>query len=95
MPCAGLTLLRELSLAGCRNISEEGRAGALAGLKPLTQLEALHLRNCDGLQDGALDCFSALHRLANLDLSGCQQLSGRGWALALCLDDVIQGLLLP
>ena len=74
---AGLTLLRELSLAGCRNISGQGQA-ALEGLKPLKQLEALHLRNCDGLQDGSLDCFTALQRLASLDLSGCQQLSGRG-----------------
>ena len=60
--------LQSLNLHGCRNIvSLPG--GALPLLQRLTALTNLVLRNCDGLQDGAL-CSSALASLQHLDLSG-------------------------
>ena len=60
--------MRDVELHGCRNIVNlPGRC--LPGLASLTALTSLSLRNCDGLQDGAL-CSSALTRLLRLDLSG-------------------------
>ncbi len=65
---AGLHCLREVSLTGCRNIVN--RPGEALPLLPrLTALTSLSLRNCDGLQDGALHC-TALSSLHHLDLSG-------------------------
>lgn len=64
----GLQQMRDVELHGCRNIVNlPGRC--LPGLASLTALTSLSLRNCDGLQDGAL-CSSALTRLLRLDLSG-------------------------
>lgn len=60
--------LQSLNLQGCRNIiSPAGEALPL--LQRLTALTSLVLRNCDGLQDGALGT-TALASLHHLDLSG-------------------------
>lgn len=60
--------LQSLNLQGCRNIiSTPGKALPL--LQRLTALTSLVLRNCDGLQDGAL-ATTALASLHHLDLSG-------------------------
>lgn len=64
----GLQGLREISLHGCRNVVNT--PGEVLPLLPhLTALTSLNMRNCDGLQDGALHC-SALASLRHLDLSG-------------------------
>lgn len=65
---AGLQGLQELSLQGCRNIHTLP-GEALPLLLRLTALTSLGLRNCDGLQDGALHS-TALTTLHRLDLSG-------------------------
>ena len=65
---AGMQALQSLNLQGCRNIiSPPGEALPL--LQRLTALTSLVLRNCDGLQDGAL-ATTALASLHHLDLSG-------------------------
>ena len=68
MWAAGLQDLRDLSLHGCRNIVNPP-GEALPLLPHLTALTSLGLRNCDGLQEGALQC-PALTSLHQLDLSG-------------------------
>ncbi len=65
---AGLQGLQEVSLDGCRNIHTLP-GEALPLLLRLTALTSLSLRNCDGLQDGALHS-TALATLHRLDLSG-------------------------
>ena len=75
--CAELTALRELNLQGCRNIVNR-RGQALPGLQQLGCLTHLVLRNCEGLQDGALLALSSITNLRYLDLSGCQKLAGAG-----------------
>ena len=65
---AGLQGLQEVSLHGCRNIHTLP-GEALPLLLRLTALTSLSLRNCDGLQDGALHS-TALATLRRLDLSG-------------------------
>lgn len=60
--------LQEVSLHGCRNIHSLPEE-ALPLLLRLTALTSLSLRNCDGLQDGALHS-TALATLHRLDLSG-------------------------
>ena len=65
---AGMQALQSLNLQGCRNIISPPGA-ALPLLQRLTALTSLVLRNCDGLQDGAL-ATTALASLHHLDLSG-------------------------
>lgn len=69
--------LTELSLQGCRNVANQP-GQPIPGLATLTALQQLSLRNCDRLQDGALLALTRMARLGVLDVSGCQQLSGRG-----------------
>ena len=74
---AGLTGLRDLNLQGCRNIVNR-RGAPIPGLSRLSRLSHLSLRNCEGLQDGALLALTAISALKTLDLSGCQKLTGAG-----------------
>ena len=67
-PAAGLQQLKDLDVHGCRNIVNLP-GHCLPGLPLLTALTSLSLRNCDGLQDGALST-PALAQLHCLDLSG-------------------------
>lgn len=60
--------MQSLNLHGCRNITSLP-GEALPLLQTLTALTSLVLRNCDGLQDGALGT-TALASLHHLDLSG-------------------------
>ena len=65
---AGMQDLHSLNLHGCRNITSLP-GEALPLLQTLTALTSLMLRNCEGLQDGAL-ATTALASLHHLDLSG-------------------------
>ena len=82
---AGLSLLTEINLCGCNQLTDKG----VAHLAGLTQLKKLNLSGCKRITDAALVHIARLTQLKELDIHVCNRITV---ATAMKLEVTIPGL---